>query len=309
MASKKISAMDPATEFLAADIFPIVSGGTPANFSCTRDVFLRAQTGEQVSLFGGGSSVTVDCDTNTVTIGASFVEISSTGQTLVECINSSVNLTDNRIDVQVGGAGNVNIFCGINASITLDSAGIVIHGTSSQKLQLTHGLDVILDVTSAGAVTMLPTSGQNFTVNRVRITPPASLATLSLQDGTNWSTFGNRTIGNLGAVTVLTVTVPGVDGSYLVSGNVRVTTATSHAFNMTVSYTDETNTAQVANLSFYLLAGATTVAQIRNTNGTVPYQGVAMLIRAKAGTNIVVATSGTFTTVVYNAEARIQGVS
>jgi hypothetical protein len=49
--------------------------------------------------------------------------------------------------------------------------------------------------------------------------------------------------------------------------------------------------------------GALNVTSIGNANGAVPYIGVPQRIRCKKGTTIVFATTGTFTTVTYNAEA------
>jgi hypothetical protein len=103
---------------------------------------------------------------------------------------------------------------------------------------------------------------------------------------------------------LLTVNVPhNVDHSYSVSADVSVTASTTHAFTVTCTYTDEAGVPRTLTLSFGLVAGGAFVTSIANGNGAVPYMGVPQRIRAKRGTTIVVATTGTFTAVVYNAEA------
>jgi hypothetical protein len=56
------------------------------------------------------------------------------------------------------------------------------------------------------------------------------------------------------------------------------------------------------------LAG-TILTAIANAAGAVPYEGVPLHIRAKSGTTITIATTGTFTTVTYNVEGLISLVS
>ena len=116
----------------------------------------------------------------------------------------------------------------------------------------------------------------------------------------------DRKTAQTAAVNLATYTVGGSDASYMVSANVLVTTATVHAFTVTCSYTDEGNTARVLTLQFSSLAGAM-VTSIANAAGAVPYEGVPMHIRCKAGTTIIIgaAASGTYTTCVFNLEERI----
>ncbi len=97
---------------------------------------------------------------------------------------------------------------------------------------------------------------------------------------------------------------PASDGTFLVSGNVLVTTAGTIAATMTCTYTDEGNTSRTATLPFTLIAGAPLTA-IAFANGNVPYEGLPLRIRAKAGTAITIQTAGTFTGSVYNCEADI----
>lgn len=111
--------------------------------------------------------------------------------------------------------------------------------------------------------------------------------------------------------TIATLT-PAADGSFDVCANVLVTTATTHAFNVLCTYTDEGNTARSAILPFRLVGSTTAlVSSVANGNGTVPYMGLSLRIRVKSGTAITILTdgAGTYTTVVYNAEGTITQVT
>jgi hypothetical protein len=100
------------------------------------------------------------------------------------------------------------------------------------------------------------------------------------------------------------------DGSYDISCNVLVTTATSHSFGCRVDYTDEGNTARSILLDFATPSGFPGgAAAIVNTNGAVPYAGTVRHLRVKASTSITILTVGTFTTVTYNVEGIIRRVS
>lgn len=119
-----------------------------------------------------------------------------------------------------------------------------------------------------------------------------------------------RAVAQTAAVgSVATYTVGAADGTFEVSANVLVTTATTHAFTVTCAYTDEGNTARTATLTFGLVAGGVTTTSVANGNGTVPYHGVTLHLRAKAATAITIATTGTFTTVTYNVEGVIRQIA
>lgn len=128
----------------------------------------------------------------------------------------------------------------------------------------------------------------------------------------NQINLSNGVIGGNGRVTaqtaanasVATYTVGAADASYLVFANVLITASTTFNFTVTVAYTDEGNTARTLTLNFSQLAG-TLITAITNILGAGPYEGVPLHIRAKASTTITIATTGTFTSVTYNAEGRI----
>ncbi len=114
---------------------------------------------------------------------------------------------------------------------------------------------------------------------------------------------------NLTSGTLATYTCGAADGSFEVSANVNVTTSTTHSFSVDVSYTDETNVARVLVLPMAQLAGSfVATGLITNVTGTGPYESSVMHIRCKASTAITIATSagGTYSGVVYNAEAVIK---
>lgn len=119
---------------------------------------------------------------------------------------------------------------------------------------------------------------------------------------------GRSTAQTAAVASVATYTVGAADGSFIVSANVLVTTSTTHNFTVTVAYTDEGNTARTLTLNFSSLGG-TLATTIVNTGGAVPYEGVPMHIRCKAATAITVATTGTFTSIVYNVEGIIAQVA
>lgn len=113
-----------------------------------------------------------------------------------------------------------------------------------------------------------------------------------------------RATGRSGATSLAAYTVGASDETLIVSANILITASTVHSFSTTVSYTDESNTARVLTLNFSQLTG-TFVTTLTNALGASAYEGVPVHIRAKSGTTVTVATTGTFTTVTYNFEERI----
>lgn len=117
--------------------------------------------------------------------------------------------------------------------------------------------------------------------------------------------FG-RSPAQTGAVaSVATYTVGVSDGSFIVSANANVTTFVAGTFNVTVAYTDETNTAQTLKLNFSSLTGTLGIA----IAASGPFEGIPAHIRCKASTTITIATSGTFTSLTYNVEGSISQIA
>jgi hypothetical protein len=117
----------------------------------------------------------------------------------------------------------------------------------------------------------------------------------------------SRFTAQTAAKTLAAYTVGANDGSFIVSANVLVTVSTTHSFTVTVSYTDESNTARTLTLNFSQVTG-TFITAITNVLGAGAYEGVPLHIRCKAGTTITIASAagGTYTTVTYNIEGIIQ---
>ena len=115
---------------------------------------------------------------------------------------------------------------------------------------------------------------------------------------------GRATAQTAANASVATYTLGATDASFKVSANVLITTSSAEAFTVTCTYTSEDNTSRVLTLNFSLLAGTLGTA-IAFANGAVPYEGVPVHIRCKAGTAITIATTGTFTGSTYNVEGTI----
>ncbi len=121
--------------------------------------------------------------------------------------------------------------------------------------------------------------------------------------------YGNdRKTAQTTAQSLATFTNTAADGSFLVSANILVTTSSAENFTVTVSYTDEGNTARTLTLNFQTIAGVIGTA-INFANGAVPYEGIPTHIRCKASTTIIIASTGTFTGATYNFEEMISRIS
>lgn len=117
--------------------------------------------------------------------------------------------------------------------------------------------------------------------------------------------IGNQRVTAQTATVSLTAIPVGVsDATFDISANVNMTAVTLASFQTTCTYTDETNTSRTLVLNFSQING-TFVTTLTNALGAGAYEGVPVHIRAKAGTNITIASTGTFTTVTYNLEERI----
>jgi hypothetical protein len=116
---------------------------------------------------------------------------------------------------------------------------------------------------------------------------------------------------NARSAAVATYTVGAADGTFVVSGNVNVTTSTTHSFSLDCSYTDENNVARVLVMPMAQLAGSfVATGLITNVTGAGPYESASMTIRCKAATSITIRPSagGTYTTCTYDTYANIQQV-
>lgn len=177
----------------------------------------------------------------------------------------------------------------------------------------TDGLTGTLSITQGGLVTI----PGNFTVTGTQIftgatTHIAKIATYNNIATAGWGVEAVSAIGRNTGITVATsgfgAYTPAVDGSFIISANVLVTTSTLHNFTVRCFFTDESNIARTLTLTFSQVAG-TLVTAITNVTGAGVYVGVSFHIRARGGSVINFDTTGTFTTVTYNLDTRITQVS
>lgn len=254
-------------------------------------VTIVASGGNQITIVGIAPSTPIT------------IKVTSTTAFVVEDANASTVLTvDTQTPLTTINSGNLAVTAG---EIVMGAAASkIVPGATSLSLRNHADSTDNVTVTDAGTVAIranLNLSGGQLNVYNAVQTQgrgvPAiyGYARATAQSGANAS--------------VATYTVGGADHSYLVSANVLVTTATNHNFTVTCTYTDEGNTSRTLTLSFTLVAGGTLVTAVANANGTVPYSGIPQHIRAKAGTAITIATTGTFTTVAYNVEGLIAEVA
>lgn len=190
---------------------------------------------------------------------------------------------------------------------TSNAQAFRVYGTTTgpKYVSLSHdGTNGILDTSSAsGLLSLAPTNATSVLLGK-KISSYNAIATAG--QGVPIVVAAGRATAQAGAnASVSTFTVGAADGSFEVSANVLVTTATTHSFSVTVAYTDEGSTARTLTLNFTNLAGAFSTL-IVNTGGAVPYESPVFHIRCKTATAITIATTGTFTTVVYNVEGVIK---
>lgn len=223
--------------------------------------------------------------------------------------------------VSIGWSQNADpTLAAADAMLARDGAGIIatkngataqsfrIYGTTTgpKYLSLSHdGTNAVIDVSAtSGLLSIAPTNATSITLGK-KITSYNGVAAAG--NGVATIVAAGRQTAQVGAVGSVATFTPAADGTFEVSANVLITTATNHTFTVTVTYTDEGNTARTVTMTFRLVASPTTLTtSIVNANGAVPYQGDILHIRAKAATSITIATTGTFTTVTYNVEGLIK---
>jgi len=113
---------------------------------------------------------------------------------------------------------------------------------------------------------------------------------------------GRQTAQTAAIASLLTFTVGAADGLFRIQGNVNITTFVAGTFNMTVAYTDETNTARTLTLNFSSLTGTLGIASA----AAVPFEGIPAVTRCTGSSTRTVATSGTFASLSYNAESMLE---
>lgn len=130
----------------------------------------------------------------------------------------------------------------------------------------------------------------------------------SIADFVRQQTVGRATGQTAANSSVATLTVGAADASYMISGNVLVTTSSSETFSLYVDWTDEGNTARSTAIPLIRIATGGFTANVASSFGAVPYPSTHIQIRCKAATAITIKTSGTFTGCTYNVEGYIQKI-
>ncbi len=209
---------------------------------------------------------------------------------------SGVTMLGRALDNKSILAFNKNDNSAIQQNISGNDSGLIISVSTGQAITFAN-------TSNAGMFT----SGGNFALIN-KISTYNNVATAG-QGVPSIYGAGRVTAQTAANATIATYTVGAADASFIVSGNVNVTTSTAHSFTLTCIYTDETNTSRTLVMNVSQITG-TMVTAITNVTGAGAYEGVPLHIRAKAGTTITLATSagGTYTTVTYNAEGVIQQV-
>lgn len=226
--------------------------------------------------------------------------------------NSQVRLealrdgSGNGIFVLLGRNGSTSEYYRVNPTKIFKLAGTAVRGTTegTNHLDIFNGTDPV--GTLANGISLYSSSGIPKTLDAT-----GNVTTFPITGGTLMGIKGSgrSTTQTAAVASVATYTLPATDGSFEVSANVLVTTATAHSFTVTCAYTDEGNTSRTVTLNFSTIAGVISNAAITNVAGTVPYEGVPIRIRCKASTAITIATTGTFTTVTYNVEGIITQIA
>lgn len=258
---------------------------TTGNASATRKhTFGIVDSTSAASSITGGLVISAALGTTATSTGIGGGNI-NTGGTLTTGGTATINtavIDGSAATTFTGGAGNMTITAGTGNSRTL-------------ALQST---------TSGGAATTFLTGNADQSINLAnKITTYNGIATAgngvaSIQGA------GRVTAQSAAAASVATYTVGASDASFLVSANVLVTASVTNSFTATCAYTDEASNARTLTLTFSNVGG-TFLTTITNVTGTGAYEGIPLHIRAKASTAITIATTGTFTSVTYNAEGII----
>jgi len=120
------------------------------------------------------------------------------------------------------------------------------------------------------------------------------------------STTGRLTGQTAAASSVATLTVGAADATYMVSGNILITTDNAaQAIQLVVDYTDEGNTARSVAIPLLRISATSWLTSTLGGGGAVPYPSSPLPIRCKASTTITIKTIGAFTSTTYNVEGTI----
>lgn len=249
--------------------------------------------GDQFRIDGAGSGNRAEIHFTDAVTNDAFISYKATATPATTWLSLSARATE--ADFIIAGNGRIGIgTTGPTAMLHLP-AGTATASTAPAKL--TAG--TLLTTPELGAIEFT----DDGTTAKLFATVRSATSVIRLQISPIAVGYGRSTAQIAAVASVVTYTVGATDGSFVIGANVLVTTSTNHNFSATVAYTDEGNTARTATLNFTTVAGGVAIiSDITNARGTIPYSGVTTLLRCKAATTIVIATTGTFTTVTYNVE-------
>ena len=267
-----ISSTLGVTGTVSANTITVLSGTTATVYNATATTVNAFGAATTLALGAGSGTMTVGNATLTLT-NATTVNVNGASPTLASSSTGTLTLF------------NTNLLT-VNAFGAATTIGI---GATTGTTTINNDLAVADQVASVGGVT---TAG-NFGV-------PLVVA------------YGRSTAQTAAVASVATFTVGASDGTFEVSGNVRVTTSTNYTFDLRVVWTDEESVERDWMFSFTNSTGSTapfTATSGGGGVGTTPMRGIPLLIRCKASTAITIKTSGTFTTVTYNVEGVIKQIN
>ncbi len=239
-----------------------------------------------------GAAYVTGLDTSAYSAVGSKVYLGTSGAS-TPTASSTVTSTVQRVGqvvVKSATVGEIKYFPKERAIEKIASGGLQSLALANTHIFVGNGSGLATDVGVSGDVTL------------------ASSGTFTLASTIDKTVLTNRVTAQTAAATIINAfATASSDTSYEVSANVKITTSTAFSFALYLSYTNESSGAE--SVAMYFNAVATLSSTIANGNGAIQYQGIPFRIRCKANTTITVATVGTFTTVTYNAEARIQAVT
>lgn len=294
-------------------------------------------TGTSPIVSSGGATPAISFQT----IPATSVPANTTGSTATPSGNigySSTSTASKLIEYDANSNCNANNFnLGYTITATAaDTTTLTVSSTGRQDFTGTTTQTVVLPVTSTlgtgvqytminystGVVTVQSSGGTTLIAMPANSAANYTTKSTGHTDGTDWAIqyAANVTgvtlpaiVGN-GRVTaqtsanasVSTYTVGSSDASFYVSANVDLTAATTNAFTVTCTYTNEASSSVTLTEAFTKVTGSTLLTSITNVTGVGSYEGVPFHIRAKTGTTITWATTGAFTSCTYNCEGIIE---
>lgn len=286
------------------------SGGTGT--TPTLDQVLTAGNTTTQGFKIGSASSTPTYDS--VYLGPNTGQLDSSGQLRLRDVPDGFNIEHNRIGLAASSGANsciIGLSSGNQTTQTVDSitlttsvsGGVATNlptvkllSSQADSLTLFPKSIVLKDTTTSAANTCTITNNVLTSSRTINIPDTTGIIGVARYARFTGLTAAGSGIGNQ--------TVGAVDSSYVVSANVLITSSTTYSFTVVCNYTDEGNTARQAAFSFSNVAG-TISTLIVNTGGAVPYMGLPLHIRCKAGTSLSVQSlNGTFTNVIYNIEAQ-----